>query len=85
MKLLRITFCIVLAAAIWLLHQNIELKRQLESMRLPSQLELQQMLIDRGAPIEADGVIGKESRFWWDKFKFNEFAEVHAQAAGMRE
>lgn len=34
---------------------------------LPSQSDIQQMLVDRGADIEVDGVVGAKTRKEWDR------------------
>jgi len=49
----------------------------LPSPFLPSQAEIQQMLVDRGYDIEIDGVIGKESRRVWDMEICNQHAKKY--------
>ena len=83
--ILTICFSILAAVAVGLFCENVSLKQREDCTPadyLPSQIELQEMLIKLGANIEADGVIGAKTRVEWDRIKFGEYAAVHAKAAG---
>lgn len=46
-------------------------------MQIPTIVEVQQMLVDKGYEIEVDGIIGKETLTAWDRAICNEEASKH--------
>ena len=42
---------------------------------IPSPIEIQQMLINKGYDLKLDGIIGKETKAAWDKETGNQYAE----------